>query len=217
MGEGLGVGLLEAAACGVPLMSINYSAMEDINAKLEGCPLRYHLMRDINTDAERAIPDLDHTVSALENMLSNTDLEEVGKKTRELCEKHYNWDDIAARWIEFLDNVELTGFQGRWGEQIPKPLTIQHQNSTLDRIKNGLYQANRSDLDNSYYIYNLYDKLRLHSAGLEQCGLSIDFIESLLNGLHHEKSIILERMMGTRPIESEDFIRYADIKEVVNL
>jgi glycosyltransferase involved in cell wall biosynthesis len=53
--EGFGMPQVEAASCGVPIMSINYSAMEDVVTNTGGFPIKANLQREIETNADRSV------------------------------------------------------------------------------------------------------------------------------------------------------------------
>ncbi len=217
--EGLGVGTLEAAACGIPFAAVNYSAMADLNKNLNGNPIPYSLARDINVDAERAVPDIDQSVEILSNLLGQDKeaLQKQGMATRKLAEKHYNWDNIADKWSEFLSNVELIGLQGKWGKQrfVNKPPRID--NGPLDKIYNGLIAAGRPDLINTYFFYDLNERYRIYESGLQQMGISGPQVNQVVNNIANDKKQCVNALNGTIDVQSEDYIRYADIKEISNL
>jgi glycosyltransferase involved in cell wall biosynthesis len=115
--EGFGMPQVEAAACGLPLMSVNYSAMEDMVKYCGATPLPVKRMfKDIGTQAYRALPDNDATAEEFFKFVSMPhDLRKIkGKKARNAAEKYYNWDRTASIWEKHFDSIELTGVQGKW-------------------------------------------------------------------------------------------------------
>lgn len=109
--EGFGMPQIEAAACGVPIASVNYSAMSEIVTKLEGyhIPLR-NMFREMETQADRAMPDDDAITSIIYHFFSLSDAEKTAKsqRTRELCEKYYSWDNVASVWDMALSAVDIS-------------------------------------------------------------------------------------------------------------
>jgi len=64
--EGFGMPQVEATACGVPIASTNYSAMEDVLQWTKGYPVNIQKMyREVETNAERVFPDNDHLVEIM--------------------------------------------------------------------------------------------------------------------------------------------------------
>lgn len=129
--EGFGIPVVEAAACGLPIAVINYSAMEDISTKVGGIklqPLEYYI--ELETGCKRAIPSTKEFLLKIGNFvnLPKSVMEEMGKKTREKFEQYYSWDKTADKWMCFIDN---TVDKNNWNEPklLPHPadLTQNHE------------------------------------------------------------------------------------------
>lgn len=66
--EGQGLPIVEAASCAVPVMVVNYSAMEDAVNKLGATPIDViRLFREAETNSYRAYPDNNDLVEKLYN------------------------------------------------------------------------------------------------------------------------------------------------------
>lgn len=214
--EGLGVGVLEAAASGIPFAAVDYSAMNYLNKKLGGAPIKYSLSRDIATDAERAIPDEDDTVRVLKEWLLKPKqmLARAGFNTRQMCEKNFNWDKIAAKWIEFCDNIELKDTQGCWGEEKCVDEEFFMEDSIVRDIQKGLQAAGRGDLMYSSYLLELYERNKNYRVGIFDNTLSPDEIDKIVANLDAENKIWSDINSGKKIQMQQDFIAYADQKEV---
>ena len=69
--EGFGLPQVEAAAVGVPVASVNYSAMETVIEKLEGIkldPIGYY--KELETGCERAVPNNELTANLMMEFLT---------------------------------------------------------------------------------------------------------------------------------------------------
>ena len=131
--EGFGLPQVEAAACGVPVMSVDYSAMSSAVRKINGTPLKLKTKYlELETGCYRAIPDNDFTVEKLVEFfeLSKEERYELGKKSREGFEKNYSYDKTAKIWEECFDRLPIR--EGIWespprlhnpSTQIPNDLT----------------------------------------------------------------------------------------------
>ena len=111
--EGFGLPIVESAACGVPLLATDYSAMESEVRKLKGNPIKLeskHL--EMETGCYRAIPDQDHIVELLEQMLHKPEAMRAidGQKIRQAFEDNYGWDKTAKVWEECIDELDY----GTW-------------------------------------------------------------------------------------------------------
>lgn len=114
--EGLGMPQIEAAACGVPVMSVNYSGMKDIVEKTGGYPIDYVLSKELQTGSMRAIPKSFSFISSLVKFFSLSDEERSQKsiETRQKYEENYgSWDRIADVWMKIIDECPMPEYD--WG------------------------------------------------------------------------------------------------------
>lgn len=108
--EGFGLPQVEAAACGVPIASMNYSAMRDVVKKLNAYPVEpISLYKELETGCDRAVLNKDSLKDILKIFFSQSDQERQiqGMKTRKLFEQHYGWDKTAKVWMDVIDQCEL--------------------------------------------------------------------------------------------------------------
>jgi glycosyltransferase involved in cell wall biosynthesis len=115
--EGCGIGQVEAAMCGVPLASVDHSAMADIVRKVEGYPIRVQTkFRELETHAYRAYPDNNHLTEILLKFFQLPEAMRARKgfNTRNLAVRHYDWDQTSKKWEDYLDSYSPKGTQGRW-------------------------------------------------------------------------------------------------------
>lgn len=108
--EGFGIGSVEAAACGIPVAAVDYSAMSDTVKKLNGFPIKVAAFyNELETGVDRAVPDDSSFVSILQQFLSQP--YEIrarkGRETRLLYEKHYSWEDTAKKWEKAIDSLDV--------------------------------------------------------------------------------------------------------------
>lgn len=103
--EGAGLGLLEAAACGVPVMGVNYSGMGDIVGKLGGLLIDVAAQYcEIETGCWRASPSADSFCRQLTAALDvpGPVRAAIGARTRELAVRHYHWDGFVRKMLAIL-------------------------------------------------------------------------------------------------------------------
>jgi len=115
--EGFGLPQVEAAACGVPVMSIDYSAMSSVVRKLGGFPLKTKaLYNELETGCNRAVPDNDYAAKKIKEFFELTDKERniLGKNSRLNFKKYYQWDKTAKKWEEYFDSIQIKPIEQTW-------------------------------------------------------------------------------------------------------
>ena len=115
--EGFGMPQVEAAACGIPVMGTDYSAMESVLRKLGGITIKpSSLYKELETGCLRAVPDNDLAAKEMGDFfnLSKEMRKNIGKSTREAFEKHYQWDISGRMWESYFDSVEVSEGHENW-------------------------------------------------------------------------------------------------------
>jgi glycosyltransferase involved in cell wall biosynthesis len=118
--EGFGMPQLEAAACGIPVMAVDYSAMTDAVRKLEGTPLPLLAMSmELETGCFRAIPDNEKLIQAMINFFNKDEaaIAKLKHNTLKAYHKNYSWDATAKKWESYFDNVDIEEYERRWQSQ----------------------------------------------------------------------------------------------------
>lgn len=108
--EGFGMPQIEAAACGVPVFSVDYSAMSEVVRNLNGFPIPLsNLQCELESHADRAYPNIEVTKELIDNYISkNTEYKQLlSQKTRESAVNHYSWKDIGTVWEEAIDSLNI--------------------------------------------------------------------------------------------------------------
>tara|TARA_Y100000361_G_scaffold43849_1_gene37869 strand:- start:6575 stop:8212 length:1638 start_codon:yes stop_codon:yes gene_type:complete len=133
--EGFGLPQVEAAACGIPVMSVDYSAMSSVIRKLGGTPLKPKaLYNELETGCDRAVPDNENTARQIEEFfnMQETERQTLSKNTRLNFEKYYQWDRTAKKWEDYFDSVEVEPIEKTWLSpiRIHKPKQTNTDNMT---------------------------------------------------------------------------------------
>jgi hypothetical protein len=107
---------VEAAACGVPVAAIDYSAMEDVVSTVKGYAITPCLEREMETNADRSHGNQQELVKIFLSFAKQP--EAVKKKqmleTRKHCIQRYTWDNAAKAWEKYLDQVAPKDLAGQW-------------------------------------------------------------------------------------------------------
>ena len=115
--EGFGMPQVEAAACGVPVLTVNYSAMKSVGEKLKAEFVQPKaFFWDSPTQSERAIPDDDELVEKIEKFikLPRSVRSKKGMDAYISVKKNYGWDKTSQVWEKYLDAIEPLSHEFTW-------------------------------------------------------------------------------------------------------
>ena len=115
--EGFGLPQVEAAACGIPVMGTDYSAMESVIRQLEGIPLKPKaLYKELETGCFRAVPDNDLAAEEMYKFfqLPQSVRKRKGFRTRELFLEHFQWDKSGKKWEDYFDSIDILPEELTW-------------------------------------------------------------------------------------------------------
>jgi len=119
--EGFGMPQVEAGACGIPIATVNYSAMCDIVHKLNAYPIKIgSKFKELETKAYRVYPDNEDLIKYIMDYISLPAPMRNKQRTqvRELTEKYYCWDNIARKWEKYLDELDDRDYRSDWSKLI---------------------------------------------------------------------------------------------------
>lgn len=130
--EGFGMPQVEAAACGLQIASVDYSAMTEITENLHGIKIPVkRFFRELETSADRAYPDNDFTTNMLYEYFNETSDETKAinsKKIREKCLSIYTWDNVYKVWDECFDQLNI---EDKVPWDIKQKFITNHENMTV--------------------------------------------------------------------------------------
>lgn len=109
--EGFGIPPIEAASCGVPVITINSEAMAEIGNNIGADLISVkRKFREQETNAIRSYPDNDELLSIIKKYIdmSLSELNKIGKETRRLCVDNYSWDKTAKIFETVFDSIDIS-------------------------------------------------------------------------------------------------------------
>lgn len=138
--EGQGMGQVEAAACGVPVMATDYSGMADVVRKVFGFPIPVvHMSLSTEEETYKAVPDVKWLSEFFAYFFSQN--EDWHNKARDVSragfEKNYDsWDRTAEKWMKYFDTVDVNKYEALW--TAPKQtITPAQFSDETNRMSNG--------------------------------------------------------------------------------
>jgi glycosyltransferase involved in cell wall biosynthesis len=224
--EGFGMPQVEAGAAGVPIASVNYSAMEDIVQYLKAYPIKVNqFFRELETKAIRVYPDNESLLEILKNFIELPEFlqEQKRHETRKLTEARYNWDDIAKKWEKYLDSVKLSNLQGKWDQILPQIAEINPQE--LDQFKDlapseqimsivSRKMGNHPLMTSTMLLNMIKDSVYGFTInGIQTQPYNLEHVINTVNNLIKNHNIAMTALANEDKISKEDFISYAAMKE----
>ena len=160
--EGLGMPVIEAAACGVVPLAVDYSAMSSVVRDCKGFPIKVASKSiEVESGRYKASPDINHTVELFKMALDNS--ESFGQASYKACVENFNWDNTAVKWMSAIDHVSP---KKSWDS--PMSITYipdfnQHDNLTNRQYVDWLYEKVlcKPYLKNSYMAHKMVSDLCL--------------------------------------------------------
>jgi len=220
--EGFGMPQVEASSAGVPVMTVDYSAMSDIVKKINAYPIKVNqYFKELETKAIRVYPDNDSFVKHVIDYISLPDILKQQKRheTRRLTEKYYDWDIIAKKWESYLDSLQLTGLQGKWDRPLPaienlSSLSKEHASydSIIRWVSNNMPHH---PIASSMLLLNM---VRDTDYGFTVNGMNtqpygLEEIKKTLESMVNNHNLAMQALANIDKLSKEDFIEYAHMKE----
>ena len=113
--EGWGMPQLEAAYAGLPVISVDYSAMSSLVHNINGIPIKpIGFYKELETGCLRAVPDNENLVTQMECMLNKNFRDAVASACCENAKTIYNWDYTADKWAKYFLSTPVKDESETW-------------------------------------------------------------------------------------------------------
>jgi glycosyltransferase involved in cell wall biosynthesis len=127
--EGFGLPQVEAAACGIPVMATDYSAMKSVVRNLCGRPIEVEsTYKELETGCLRAKPSNKDAANGMLEFFTMSEERQTRLKDITLAcfKEYYQWDLTGSRLEKCFDEFEIIPDNESWGSAPkitnPKPL-----------------------------------------------------------------------------------------------
>lgn len=220
--EGFGMPQVEAGACGVPIATVNYSAMCDVVNKLKAYPIKIKtFFKELETKALRVYPDNNDLVNYIIDFLKKPSpaREKDRYDIQNLTHQYYNWDVIAKKWERYLDQLNATGYRANWSAGSYQNIIQKKTNLSPQTNFENLIAICNNNFQNTEQIgsYKMLDILKNADYGFVQSGPTsmsafdftnvIDYVNTMINNNNQAQHTKEHNVQF-----DEDFIKYAHLK-----
>jgi glycosyltransferase involved in cell wall biosynthesis len=220
--EGFGMPQVEAGACGVPIATVNYSAMCDIVNKLNAYPIKIKSeFKELETKAIRVYPDNDDLAKYILDFIKQPDsiLNKKRFEIHELTHKHYDWTNIAKKWENYLDKLDNSGYRANWNNSnFLEPIQSMPDSNISNNFDNILMLLNNNLKDISLIgSQKILELLNHADYGFIQSGPTNIGPFSFKEVYEYLKTIVDNNNQAKSSQDSnvsfdEDFIAYSNMK-----
>lgn len=114
--EGWGMPQLEAAYAGLPIISVEYSAMESLINNIEGIGIKPSgFYKELETGCMRAVPDNQSLADTIKNLsIDKAKRSYIANKCYVNSKNIYDWDYTAEKWKNHFLSLELKDSKETW-------------------------------------------------------------------------------------------------------
>lgn len=119
--EGFGMPQVEASYCGIPIMSVDYSAMSDIVRRVNGTPIKIlGYTHEIGTNCKRAVPDNEDFITKLTDFLKKPSIltNKYGIEARNKAIQYFDWKKTSEVWYSTIIDVFKNTKVANWNAPI---------------------------------------------------------------------------------------------------
>lgn len=220
--EGFGMPQIEAAYCGVPVLTVNYSAMTDMVNKINATPIDIGCyFKELETSAIRVYPNEESLVSNIIKIIQTPDpiRKKNGFTNLQKVKDNYSWSTTLNKWIRYLDSIDFGKYENLWNQPIMNMNTIDKSKlPDAHSIYEIVYALQK------LYLYKLNIKMTdywlLKSIQSAQNGFTIDrenirpfSIDNLLdtiNQIINNYNLSEQFRLNKSLLSKEDFILYGN-------
>lgn len=221
--EGFGMPQVEAAHCGVPVLTVNYSAMTDMVDKINAIPINIGCkFKELETSANRVYPDEQSLINNAINIINTPELIRKKKyfENIETVKQNYSWENTINSWIKYIDSIDINKYQELWDSppstlskidisQVPNTSSVYSAIYALQKLY--LYKLNikMSDywlLENIQFVQNGYCLEQNNIKPFNMNNL-LDIINNIINNHNTAEQFRINKNL----LHKEDFIQYGNL------
>jgi glycosyltransferase involved in cell wall biosynthesis len=217
--EGFGIPPLEAASCGIPVVSIDHGSMKEVCNSVGGTsvPLS-QIFREQENNSDRVYPDNQETIKIIQDIIDQPrfTLMELGELHREKVIENHSWDKTAKEFEKIIDNTKIINYHGRWSALSSNH--FQKINKTMPDIESNRKYVNyiidhvleMPKLKESFFIQQLV--MALDNGYILSEGKILPYgkedATKILEVLFNNKKMLHQFLTDNTIIKQRDFLNY---------
>lgn len=219
--EGFGCPQIEAAACGVPLATVDFSAMQDVGLRLNAylIPVERYF-REFESHMLRAYPSNAHLTDLFVKFaqLPGNYRAKLGQKTRALSQEYFNWDRVYDIWEQAILGLPEPKREWTAPPDIQEPAKEIPEGCSNGDLINYLFNKvyimpeMRYNLSGIGLLRDLNLGATVTSQGVEH--LDKKKVVERLRGKQDGKNIAERARCGLIKLHDEKFIQFANNRNV---
>lgn len=223
--EGFGMPQVEAAACGVPIITVDYSAMVDVIEKLGAYAVKPAAkFKELETKAIRVYPDNNELIRHILSFISLPApmQKQKGLQTRKLTEQHYDWSNIIKKWEKYLDQLDESGYRSDWDQ--PATWMVPLSDTEMPKSKGDYFKYTANVCAQNIKSVDAMGSMMILSMSKDadyeftQSGTNIqgfsykEVVNNLASYINNNNQA--EKVRTSKVKFEDDFIQYAHLKDL---
>ncbi len=219
--EGFGCPQIEAAGCGVPVATVDFSAMQDVGKRLDAYMVKINrYFREFESHMLRAYPDNNHLSEIIYKFAQLPDDYRLkkGLKTRKLCIDYFNWDKTSKIWEDAIDQIRSAKKSWNAAPNIQPiqnlPDTRINNREFIEYLFNTIYKDSEciDDIRGLGLLRDLNFGIRVTSQGMEP--LDKKKVVERLQGKTEGRNLAERARCGLIKLTDENFITFANNRSI---
>lgn len=215
--EGFGIPQIEAGACGVPVCSVDYTAMSEVVRNIGGFAVpTSQIFCELESHAYRAYPNVDATLKVLVELanMDSSKRQALKQDIRNNTMQSYTWDRSIQTWIDTIESLDMSKKRS-WSDKkqftIPPVVDIDYSLSPFELSK---YICEHIIKDNQLLFSEFCQRAIRdldHGVTKSANGFSIYTKEMLVKSLEQyaNHKVFIDDIRLSNQALMEDFIEYA--------
>ncbi len=217
--EGFGIPPLEAASCGIPVISIDHGSMKEVCDSVGGTTVPLSkIFREQENNSDRVYPNNEAAIKIIKGVIDTPKLNlmELGEQHRANVLENHSWDQTAQEFEKIIDSIKISNYHGKWTalsyshfENINKSMPdIQNNRKYVNYIIDNVLEMPK--LKESFFIQQLI--MALDNGYILSEGKILPYgkedATKILEVLFNNKKMLHQFLIDPTIVQHRDFLNY---------